>query len=296
MTDRNITIDPEACALDGLCVRVCPARILTAEPKQVPTVGDVDQCVLCGQCMAICPSEAIAHSRLEFRHFTRIRERRHDGGEVLDTLHQRRSVRAYRRKRVSKRELEEIARIAAYAPTGAHGGEAWVRRVVIVTGFENMEKVRDLTADYMTRLEGLMSGVMMKIAASFNEQARGGLHMLPDLQMRLAEREQGRDAITFEAPAALFVHAPRAAPVPQIDSDAAMMAMMLAAQASGLGTCWNGYMQKASCGFKVSGFTALKEFLKVPDHHEVFAACTIGFPAIRLHSVPQRETEIRWIG
>jgi hypothetical protein len=71
--------------------------------------------------------------------------------------------------------------------------------------------------------------------------------------------------------------------------------MMLLAQSIGLGTCWNGYLTKAASGFKVKSFTAFRNFLEIPDHHDVYAAATVGYPAIKLHSVPHREVSVRWI-
>ena len=74
-----------------------------------------------------------------------------------------------------------------------------------------------------------------------------------------------------------------------------MMAILLAAHAHGLGTCWNGYLSKAASGFKLARFTALRDMLDLPDHHDVYAAATVGFPRFRLHSVPQREARAHWV-
>jgi nitroreductase len=113
--------------------------------------------------------------------------------------------------------------------------------------------------------------------------------------MRLTEYEEGRDVITYGAPAAIFVHSPRVTPTPQTDCDCVMYPMMLMAHALGLGTCWNGYLSKAASGFKLDTFTALREMLELPDHHDVYAAATLGFPRVRLHSVPQRESRAHWV-
>ena len=74
-----------------------------------------------------------------------------------------------------------------------------------------------------------------------------------------------------------------------------MYPMMLMAHVLGLGTCWNRYPSRAASGFKVPGFTALREMLEVPHHQDVYAAATLGFPAVRLHSVPPREARVHWV-
>jgi hypothetical protein len=71
--------------------------------------------------------------------------------------------------------------------------------------------------------------------------------------------------------------------------------MMLMAHAVGLGTCWNGYLSKAASGFKMASFRALREMLEVPDHHDVYSAATVGFPHLKLHSVPERQTRTHWM-
>jgi nitroreductase len=169
-----------------------------------------------------------------------------------------------------------------------------VRRVAVVTGRENMQAVAELTREYVQQLCDLLDGFVVRMVARWNEGPRAGRLMLPDMRMRLAEYERGRDVFTYRAPAALFVHSPRVSPTPQTDCDNVMYPMMLMAHALGLGTCWNGFLSKAASGFRLKGFTALREMLEVPAHHDVYAAATVGWPALKLHSVPQRETRVHW--
>ena len=210
-------------------------------------------------------------------------------------LRQRRSVRAYKKKEIPRELLEQVVEVGGFGPTGSHGGEGWVRRVVVVTGHEHMKKVAVLTAEYMRQLCQLLDRPTVRMVARWKDSPRAGRLMLPDMRMRLAELEQGRDVITYGAPAALFVHSPRVTPTPQTDCDCVMYPMILMAHALGLGACWNGYLSRAASGFRLPAFTALREMLEVPHHHDVYAAATVGFPAVKLHSVPQRETSLHWL-
>ena len=112
---------------------------------------------------------------------------------------------------------------------------------------------------------------------------------------KLAEWEQGRDAITYGAPAAVFVSASTAAATPREDCDAALMNIILMAQAHGLGTCWNGWLGHAAVGDHVSGGDALGRLLGLPEDHKIVEAATLGWPGIKLHSVPWRQTEVTWL-
>jgi nitroreductase len=196
---------------------------------------------------------------------------------------------------VDKEMLEDIAQAAGFSPTGAFGSAGWVRAVTIVTGQEPMKMVREATVRYMRQLHRRMKGIVVRTAAHFSEEARSGLSAVPDLQMRLAEWDAGRDAVTYDAPAAIFVSAGFDTTTPHEDCDAALMNIIFAAHAHGLGTCWNGWLGNAALAAHVSGPRELGDCLGLPRNHHVAEAITIGWPSLALHSIPERETSIRWI-
>lgn len=295
MQTTEISILVDRCQKDGLCAQVCPARSYVWNKDQVPAVVHAEHCGLCGQCIAVCASDAIVHSRLDRKNFQKIENRRPVAPEAaIELLRQRRSVRNYKKDEVPRALLEQIAQVAAFAPTSAHGGEGWVRSVSVVSGRDDMRRVLELTVEYLRELHAMFGMFVVKQLAHFRPDLKRAYGMLPDLEMRLAEYGAGRDAILYSAPAAIFVHTPRQTAEPQVDCDAALYAMMIAAQAHGLGSCWNGWLCKAGDAFKARRATGLRRLLAIPDHHEVRAAMTIGYPAIKLHSVPQRETAIHW--
>ena len=82
---------------------------------------------------------------------------------------------------------------------------------------------------------------------------------------------------------------------PQTDCDAASLLNQLYAEANGLGTCWNGLIQGTAAGDHLKGFTKLADFLKIPKDQKCYAAMTLGYPSINLHSIPERKVEITWI-
>jgi nitroreductase/NAD-dependent dihydropyrimidine dehydrogenase PreA subunit len=297
MPDKTITIDPEKCDTEGLCVTLCPMRIFTHDDEQVPGISGEEHCVLCGQCVAVCPHDAITHGVLERGRFGAISEMVDVDAEVVSSLlRQRRSVRNYKKKPIPRSELEEIVDIAGFSPTSAHGGEGWTRSCIIVSGEENIGRIRDMTAEYMRRLADLLDSFVVRTMARWRPAPRVGRSLLPDLAMRLARYEEGEDVITYDAPHAIFFHSPEHSVYPQITCDTALYTVMLLAHAKWMGTCWNGWLMKAANGFRVRSFTRLREFLGFPDHHQVFSAATLGYRGVRLHSTPDRRTTARFIG
>ena len=64
---KPITIDPEKCNRDGICVKACPAAVIElASPNELPApVTDFKEyCLACGHCVAVCPTLA-AQTRLD---------------------------------------------------------------------------------------------------------------------------------------------------------------------------------------------------------------------------------------
>jgi len=293
----SVTIRSDLCKRDGLCVKLCPVRAFAAESGEPPTTHHLEECCLCGQCAAGCPSGAIVHSAFDSDRLRRIETRTPATAEAVEAfLTQRRSVRNYRKEPPPKELLERVVSLAGYAPGSPHHRVGWTRSFTIVVGEEMMSEVRAATVDYIRRIHKLVSSWALRLAARFDDSAKRGLGVAPDLTMRLAEWESGRDAITYNAPAAIFAHAPVSSSLPQVDCDAAMLYVILAAESHGLGTCWNGLLQDAAAGAYLRRFDWLAKLLGIPAGHRCYAAATIGYPAVRLHSVPRRDVAVTWIG
>ncbi|HOX47380.1 MAG TPA: nitroreductase family protein [Myxococcota bacterium] len=292
----SVSIRADVCKRDGLCVKLCPVRVFTAASGEVPTVRHLEECCLCGQCVAGCPNGAIVHSVFGPERLRRIEGQSPAGVEALESLlAQRRSVRNYRREPPPRELLERVVRLAGHAPGSPHHRVGWTRSFTIVVGEEAMSEVRAATVDYVRRIHKLVGGLAVRVFSRFDNSAKQALGVAPDLAMRLAEWDAGRDIITYNAPAAIFAHAPVISSLPQVDCDAALLYVILAAEVHGLGTCWNGLLQDAAAGAHLRRFDRLSKLLGIPAGHRCHAAATIGYPALRLHSVPLRDVALAWV-
>ena len=292
----TISITPDTCGRDGLCVHICPMRVFTNNPGACPDVRRVEECILCGHCVSACPRHAILHSGFPAERLAPISYAGVASPEAaFALLSQRRSVREYRPDPLPKELLREIIDVAGYAPGSPFHRVGWTRQFTVVVGEANMRKVSELTALYVRRIRKLVTGPMVRFSARFSDSARAALDIVPDLTMRLGEWSEGRDVITYRAPAAIFAHAPQRSSTPQADCDAALYSIMLLAHARGLGTCWNGFLQGAAAGDHLRGFSALRNFLKIPPGNRCYAAATVGYPALKLHSSPRRDVAVEWI-
>ena len=55
----TLALDRDKCIGCGLCVTVCPHRVLTMKDKKAEIV-DFDGCMECGACSQNCPTEAVS--------------------------------------------------------------------------------------------------------------------------------------------------------------------------------------------------------------------------------------------
>ena len=291
-----IKVNLNTCTRCGLCTRICPTRIFTSANGDDRVTTHPEECVLCGQCICGCPTNSIVHSGFNSGNFERIKNKRPVTSEsAFEFLTQRRSVRNYKEIIPPVELLEKIAGIAGFAPGSPHHRVGWVREMTIVTGKDNMNIVRDMTADYIQKTIRLLNSWYLKAMANFSELAKAGIGVVPDLQMRHDSYKKGNDLIVYNAPAAIFFHAPKFSSTPQTDCDTALQLVQLYAESFGLATCWNGLIQGAAAGDHLKGFTKLAEFLHIPVENKCYAAMTIGYPSVSLHSIPERKVDVNWI-
>ena len=291
-----ISVNQVTCSTCNLCTKICPTRVFEAVNGNDKEIRHTEECVLCGQCICGCPTNSIVHSGFEAENFQRIKNKRPVTSETaFEFLSQRRSVRNYKEVTPPVELLEKIAGIAQFAPGSPHHRVGWVREMTIVTGKESMKIIRDMTAEYIQLTIRLLSSWYLKAMANFSELAKAGIGVVPDLQMRLDHYKKGNDLIIYNAPAAIFFHAPKFSSTPQTDCDTALQFVQLYAESFGLATCWNGLIQGAAAGDHLKGFTKLAEFLHIPGENKCYAAMTIGYPSVSLHSIPDRKVEITWI-
>ena len=291
-----ISIINTTCDKCGLCSRICPVRVYDFKTGEIPTIQNTYECVLCGQCLCICPTNSINHSGFDRSNFKKITSKQSfDAENAYHLLTHRRSLRNYKKEIPTTDLLTKVVEISGYAPGSPHHRVGWIRNVTIVVGYENMKIVTEITSEYMEKMIKMLSGWFMKWASKYDDRAKAALGILPGFKEVLNEFKKGNNLITYNAPAAIFLHAPIKSSTPQTDCDVACLLIQLYSEANELGTCWNGLIQGAASGDHLKGFNKLHKFLKIPEGHKCYAAMTIGFPSVKLHSIPERKTEISWI-
>lgn len=257
----QISVDAELCKKDGICVAVCPARVLVVGADGLPEEVAGERCIHCGHCVAVCKSQALIHTGLEAEPM-RAMPTELPAPQLLDgLLHSRRSIRVYREQPVPRAEMEAMLDVARCAPTATNSQRLhWI----VVNG---REQVQELAAEIV---EGLrQAGVNPSI---------------------LQQWESGYDFALRGAPTVAVVCAPQEYYWGREDGATALTFLELAAEARGYGVCWAGYLTRCA-----GRHEPLRRKLGVPEGMAVCGGLMMGRSLYKYHRVPSRKPlSVQW--
>jgi NAD-dependent dihydropyrimidine dehydrogenase PreA subunit len=142
----QIIVDTNLCKGDGVCVAVCPARVLALNEEGFPEELPDTRCILCGHCVAVCPNDALTHTGLPQEAFLPASKNLPDPAMIDGFLNSRRSVREFKDQPVARETLDALLDVARRAPTASNSQK--LHWIVVGGG----DKVRALCAEAMNSL------------------------------------------------------------------------------------------------------------------------------------------------
>ena len=254
MVDSLPVIDQERCTSCGLCIEICPDKVV------VPGAGGVasviaDSCMGCGHCSAICPAEAISMPGLNTDlGLMNISEPfafpYHECLEIEPLLHlmrSRRSCRAFKPDPVNLSYLTDLACIGTTAPSGTNC-QGW--QFVLLPERRDVLALGEATADFYRRLNSKAANPLYRIVArlfcgdSLQHYYR---RYYRSVESGLADWYGKRiDRLFHGAPAAIVVAADRSSSCPREDALLATQNILLAAESMGIATCLIGFVVEAA--------------------------------------------------
>lgn len=179
--------------------------------------------------------------------------------QLLDFLKQRRSIRKYTSKPVPNSLIRKLFETASYAPS-AHNAQPW-RFIVITETEEKTVLAKAMAQVWLAQLEkdntpkSICHEVVSRSIERFTSApvlilaclALDKLIRYPDVERQSAERDLGVQSLS-----------------------AAIQALLLAAHANGLGSCW--YCAPIFCK------PAVRRILEIPENVSPQALITLGYP------------------
>ena len=275
-------IKEDLCRKDGICGLVCPSKVITALPGELPTMAaDTEsRCIGCGQCVAFCPSGAaslVPHEPNEDENWGK--SSAFDAASlpsedaVAALLQSRRSIRTYKDTPVPQETLEKLMQSVRFAPTATNAQRV---RWVLLHERSSLVKLGDrlstamaeaarfnpddpFVSKYRTLVRSWMDGN--------DPYFRGAPHLLgaivPDFSNWRWGTEDGSIALTY---------------------------VEIMAHSMGIGACWAGYLTAFA-----NVYNPLRELLGLETGEQLAGAQMLGYPSLKTQSLPYRPlSKIDW--
>jgi nitroreductase/NAD-dependent dihydropyrimidine dehydrogenase PreA subunit len=285
-----VTIDGEACNDCGLCALRC-MRCFAVQNGKMTVHATQENCNLCGHCVALCPTGAIVHHQMDAENFLPVdRALNFDTGQFIHFIRKRRSHRHFKERKLRREDLEKLAEVCRYAPTGSN------RQAVELKIIQDPEKIARLSSHTMDYFIGLMGEVEARVArheAAGEEVPKSVRALHANLSrykgMEIA-RKIGLDVIFYAAPAVIVFHSSGAATTPKDDCVIAAQTIGMTAMTMGLGSCYIGLFTNAS-----GAHPPIREELKLPAGHEVYSTLILGYPKLTfVKTVDRKPIRVSW--
>jgi len=294
--EQPISIKKDACNLCGLCVEICPNRIMTIDDLDGISLRPdrLVLCIKCGQCMAVCPSQAIVVDDLVYeRDFFALPKGSSEDMPFLEMIKTRRAIRVFKNQPVPRELLEKVVEAITFAPPG------FTPLKTELTVVQDTAVIRQALPEMIRVYDSLVKAMDNPIArfivrrkvgaATFSTLRR---HVVPLMKSRLPELKQGtEDTITRYAPAMIIFHAHRDAENYEEDIHIALTYGFLAAHALGLGGSAMSIIPPP-----IQRSPLLRKLFSIPETNMVVGSMILGYPKYRYQSGIKRNLKnVTWI-
>ena len=270
-----LIIDNEKCIRCQSCVAECPPHIIALNSEtQLPVICDESLCIHCGHCVAVCPEGALSRSFLGPQDCTALKtDLSISVDQAVHWIKTRRSIRSYQRQPVERPVLNALFDTVRYAPTAKNiQAVSWIV-------FLNRDEIE-------TRIEFVIQ--WMDRMRKVGDDSRFPCHLMENI---VNDWRDGEDRICRGAPHLVLACGQAEQPAALSGCFIALTTLELLAPAFQLGACWAGYFAIAA-----GAYEPLRETLPLPPGHQVYGAMMLGYPALRYHRVPPKNSSrIEWV-
>ncbi len=236
-----ISINEDKCIGCNLCINDCPQKNIVLKSNKAKIKSD--NCMKCGHCSAICPNEAVDISGYDEKpkYLDNLIKVKPD--ELLNSIISRRSIRNFKDKDISQKDILNIIEAGRWTPTARNSQD-----VTYIVIDKDRRKVEDIAVHLFRKLS--------KIIGKFNKAYK--------------DFEIDDDFFFKKAPIAIGIVSSS-----KIDGALAASNMALMAESLGLGVLYSGFFSIAS---RIS-FKLKKEF-GLSKKKKIVTTLVIGYPNV----------------
>jgi nitroreductase/NAD-dependent dihydropyrimidine dehydrogenase PreA subunit len=280
-----ITFHADRCSACGLCVENCHEDSLAL----VDGALQIDRmlCDACAQCIAICPRQALSWDGIPPVAFDRSLLPSSD--QLLELFKERRSIRVFKKTRIERTLLEEIADIGVYAPTHNH-----VFKVIII---DDPDLIAQLSASILlinNRIYRLIYQnwlVTNPLVTSLTDLLGFG-DEFRKARPKLESALRRGSAFSSTPAAIMIVVGNKNVALAEASAQYALANMMYYAQIRGVGTCLWG-----NAPIFLDKDKTIRRRLGIVKRERIYGALYMGYPGIKFsNKVNGKALPIQWNG
>ncbi len=277
------------CTGCGLCTEIC--LVYEKHNTQI-SIAKPEICIRCGHCGSFCPSNAIKAPGTESRRLTDVDQALIPSPESLQFLFRsRRSVRRYKRKAVSRKDINKILEAGRYTPTGLNSQGI---RYIVITDPDRIARLRAMTLPAVMKLFGIAERLASLPFSSYllGEEFKKDLESTysPGLKLLNDRTMRGDDRLFYHAPAIMLVHGAKVDDM-AFSCPVALYNCSMMAHTLGIGCCLNGFLVLAA-----NHNTRIKKWLGIPRAHKCYGAMTFGYQDVTYNALVKRNAvNVRWL-
>jgi nitroreductase len=241
---------------------------------------DYELCSTCTQCIAVCPEQALAWNGVSPVAFD---ETRLPSPEQLDELlKERRTTRFFKKDKIDRALIEEIAEYGIYAPTNNYN-----LRAVLIDNDETIKELDRTILQYVSKTYNLI----FKPKTLFNLIRKITPALDPKDKVKM-ETALAHGRILLSPPAAIiFIIGDRRIALSNASTQYTLYNMILYAQTKGIGTRLWGAAEIYLDRNKTS-----RKRLGLQKHEHILGTLTLGYPSITFRNKVEGKTlPIQWI-
>ncbi|MDJ0738001.1 MAG: nitroreductase family protein [Nostocaceae cyanobacterium] len=287
-----IVIEKEKCKHCGICVEICPERLLfQSEKGTVPQVLD-SGCISCGHCVAICPTEAITHTDFPPGSIHPIHpELLPSAEQVLELIRDRRSVREFRNKPVEKEVIEQIIEAARFAPSSDNIQST---EFVVIQDKAILAEIVRLSIDFYRRMVLFIKPMTYPLIRNLLnaigvKKVEAAIEMLNSFMNIIKAYDDGNDLILYNAPVLILFHADRQVGFAGVNANLALQNSALMCEALKLGCFYTGFVVAACWENRIANL------LRLPKDHKIYGGIALGYPKFKYRNwIERKPARIQW--
>lgn len=257
-----VRVDQMKCIGCGLCEEDCLAFNIGVQEGKAEVKGE---CLECGHCVAVCPANAVSIDGYDMDDIEEYEEEAFtvDPEKLLRAIKFRRSIRFYKEKKVSEKDLKMLSQAGRYTATAKNNQDC-----CFVFVQEEREELKERVWGFIDAMGKHVDKALLPYVA-FNRRRKA---------------DPSDDYLFRNAPVVLFVTSDW-----PVDAGLAAQNIETMANALGMGALYNGFLARIA-----DANEELKKWLGI-EGKTIKACLLLGYPdRVYKRTAPRKEGNIIW--